>query len=647
MDNDMVVLVDTFDKVLGAMSKREAHTFTASAPHGHLHRAFSCFLFDDEGRMLLTKRAASKLIFPSVWTNACCSHPLHGRIPDEVDTEDGNHQGIKHAAIRKLGQELGISSTEVPFDDFCHLGRAYYWAEDHTDEHGNTWGEHEIDHILFMQAGVTLAPNADEVEEAKYVTDDELRAMLLDETLIWSPWFVGIMEKGGWEWWADLKTNKARLRNTKLVGGGGGIDQGGSQDIIYLSKPPVDLLLDNLMSSADGGFPIEAIQAELVPDHYTKRVTTLQYPARWITDIEYSRQEREKLVENVREWMCRFGAMDLPGVPRRFDMMECDEFGGRAHLIVGPNREGAELTIRYVVLFVLWDDFVEGLYEESPEAAIANVRDIQSILLGEYDGLQPPADPILAMWQDWFASVRDFYGQDSVFYRRFVDTFYHWMDNMGEEFNTVCWVDPTSVDLDAMWHVRTVTIGCPVTNVLMEMATDTTIPVAVYERPEITRIMYLMCFICRVANELGSFSKDLLDGCGNLFFYTMLQKSWTVEQTMDHFVALHDDAVEEVDRLEAQLSAEGLLDANHVEFLTYVRQHIIGFNEFYMKAKRYIKWAAVDHKEQTVFKVVIRSVDEVVDETKAESAGVVVPTSVGPAAVPAVSRDSIMNISHE
>ena len=83
--------------------------------------------------------------------------------------------------------------------------------------------------------------------------------------------------------------------------------------------------------------------------------------------------------------------------------------------------------------------------------------------------------------------------------------------------------------------------------------------------------------------------------------------------------------------------AEGLLDANHVEFLTYVRQHIIGFNEFYMKAKRYIKWAAVDHKEQTVFKVAIRSVDEVVDETKAESAGVVVPTSIGPAAVPTVS----------
>ena len=56
--------------------------------------------------------------------------------------------------------------------------------------------------------------------------------------------------------------------------------------------------------------------------------------------------------------------------------------------------------------------------------------------------------------------------------------------------------------------------------------------------------------------------KDLLDDCGSLLSYTMLQKSWTLEQTVDHFVALHDDAVEEFDRLEAQLSAEGLLDAN-------------------------------------------------------------------------------------
>ena len=138
-----------------------------------------------------------------------------------------------------------------------------------------------------------------------------------------------------------------------------------------------------------------------------------------------------------------------------------------------------------------------------------------------------------------------------------------------------------------------------------------------------------------VANELCSLPKDLLDECGSLLFYTMLQKSWTVEQTMDHFVALHDDAVEEVDRLEAQLSAEGLLDANHVEFLTRIREHVVGFNGFYTKAKRYTMWNAVNHKDQTCFKVVLQSVDDSRGEAKAGLtggftgvvAGVVVPAA--------------------
>jgi len=336
-----------------------------------------------------------------------------------------------------------------------------------------------------------------------------------------------VMENGGWEWWADLKTNKDRLTNTKLVGGGGG----SSQDII---KPPVGLLLDDAkLSCADGPTPFEAVQAEQVPDGYTKWVTTLQYPARWIPDIEFSRQEREKLVEEMREWLCRFGAMDLPGLPRRFKMVEVDELGGPAHLIVGANREGAELVHKFIMLFALWDDSIEKLYEESPEAALANVRDIKRSLLGEYDGPHPPADPFLAMWQDFFVSVSNVYGQDSVFYRRFRNTFIPWIDALADELDMTSSIDPTAVDLDAMWHVRTVTVGCSVTNVLMELATMTSIPAPVYERPELTRMLFLISFICRVANELCSLPKDLLDECGSLLFYTMLQKSWTVEQTVE------------------------------------------------------------------------------------------------------------------
>jgi isopentenyl-diphosphate delta-isomerase len=105
-----------------------------------LHRAFSVFLFDEStGELLLQKRAATKITFPNVWTNTCCSHPLHGMEPNEVDTPkdvaNGTVKGAKHAAIRKLDHELGIPSDQLPVGKFKFLTRLHYWAAD-TVTHG-------------------------------------------------------------------------------------------------------------------------------------------------------------------------------------------------------------------------------------------------------------------------------------------------------------------------------------------------------------------------------------------------------------------------------------------------------------------------------------------------------------------------------
>jgi isopentenyl-diphosphate delta-isomerase len=238
MAKDMLILVDAQDRVSGAMSKREAHQFSSETPRGWLHRAFSTFLFDSQGRMLLTKRAASKITFPSVWTNACCSHPLHGQTPEEVDlTDKSDMPGAKHAAIRKLGHELGIEPDMVPHDGFTYLGRFHYWAAD-TLTYGPEapWGEHEVDYILFFQGDVTMKPNPDEVDEAIYVTPEELRSMLKDESLRWSPWFIGIMERGGWDWWAQLdEVLKNGDRFTK-------------SEIVYFDPPPEHHAAYNLAS---------------------------------------------------------------------------------------------------------------------------------------------------------------------------------------------------------------------------------------------------------------------------------------------------------------------------------------------------------------------------------------------------------------
>lgn len=80
------------------------HPPTHPQPRGILHRAFSVFLFDSQGRLLLQQRAASKITFPDVWTNTCCSHPLSGYTPTEVDTPKDLADGsVMGACLRTWG----------------------------------------------------------------------------------------------------------------------------------------------------------------------------------------------------------------------------------------------------------------------------------------------------------------------------------------------------------------------------------------------------------------------------------------------------------------------------------------------------------------------------------------------------------------
>ncbi len=149
MESDYIIPVDEFDTPLvkEAISKREAHEFNESQPRGVAHRAFSVFLFNRYNELLLTQRAPTKITFPNVWTNTCCSHPLQDMVPNEVDTNEEypHFPGIKYAAIRKLRHELGILPQDVPFYDFHFLTRFHYWAAD-TLTYGqhSQWGEHEM-----------------------------------------------------------------------------------------------------------------------------------------------------------------------------------------------------------------------------------------------------------------------------------------------------------------------------------------------------------------------------------------------------------------------------------------------------------------------------------------------------------------------
>jgi len=195
MQEDQCILVDFEDNVIGYDDKFECHIFSPERPRGKLHRAFSVFLFDQSGRLLLQQRAKEKITFPEVWTNTCCSHPLTGYTPTEQDephhVADGSVPGVKRAAIRKLEHELGIPASQFEIDDFRFVARLHYWAADAVT-HGpeSPFGEHEIDYVLFVQKTVTLEPNASEVGGFEYVTPEQLLTLMMPESgRLWSPWF--------------------------------------------------------------------------------------------------------------------------------------------------------------------------------------------------------------------------------------------------------------------------------------------------------------------------------------------------------------------------------------------------------------------------------------------------------------------------
>ena len=142
---DFVVLVDNKDRELGTMEKMEAHE------KGLLHRAFSVFLFNKKGEMLLQRRALDKYHSAGLWTNACCSHPK----PDEE---------VQSAANRRLGEELGISA------ELNHQFSFYY-----KSDYENGLSEHELDHVFFGNFDEEPQLNPEEAMDWKYMAMDEKR----------------------------------------------------------------------------------------------------------------------------------------------------------------------------------------------------------------------------------------------------------------------------------------------------------------------------------------------------------------------------------------------------------------------------------------------------------------------------------------
>lgn len=162
---EFVVLVNPEDEVLGLMEKQQAHI------NGLLHRAFSVFLFNHKGEMLLQKRAAEKYHSPGQWTNAVCSHPRK----DETYLE---------GATRRVKEELGIA-TELS-EKFNFIYKA--------DVGGGLW-EHELDHVFTGNYNAEFNLNKEEVEEIRYISMENLDREISENPENFTEWFKIILEE--------------------------------------------------------------------------------------------------------------------------------------------------------------------------------------------------------------------------------------------------------------------------------------------------------------------------------------------------------------------------------------------------------------------------------------------------------------------
>ncbi len=158
---DILIAVDLNDRPQRPVPKTEAHEKCV------LHRAFSVILTDEQGRILMQKRALSKYHCGGLWSNTCCSHPLWG-------------EDLESAVARKLVQELGIRSVQIR-----EIGRMNYCCR--LD---NGMSEYEYDHIFTGRYEGEVTPNPEEVECAEWMGMEEILESAAKEPERFTPWFI-------------------------------------------------------------------------------------------------------------------------------------------------------------------------------------------------------------------------------------------------------------------------------------------------------------------------------------------------------------------------------------------------------------------------------------------------------------------------
>ena len=170
---EQLILVDREDRQIGTLAKLDCHL-----GDGMLHRAFSIFLVNSNGQVLMQKRSAGKPLWPLYWSNSCCSHPRHG-------------EALEAAAHRRLREELDVECSALEF---------LYKFEYHA-YFADVGAEHELCHVYMGRYDGEVRANEKEVAETRFFEPDELDRELARYPDRFTPWFK--LE------WAKLRSGAA------------------------------------------------------------------------------------------------------------------------------------------------------------------------------------------------------------------------------------------------------------------------------------------------------------------------------------------------------------------------------------------------------------------------------------------------------
>lgn len=154
-----LILVDADDREIGHASKADCHD-----SHGILHRAFSLFVFNGRGELLLQQRSAEKRLWPGYWSNSCCSHPRQG-------------EGMREATQRRLQQELGLR---------CALRFLYKF--EYQADYGELGAEHELCSVYLGRTNAPVHANRNEVAAWRCVSPAELDREIAEYPERFTPW---------------------------------------------------------------------------------------------------------------------------------------------------------------------------------------------------------------------------------------------------------------------------------------------------------------------------------------------------------------------------------------------------------------------------------------------------------------------------